>query len=392
MTRRKTYQKGSVKLQNGKWTLRIREFIHPSGSWQMRRFNLGKFKDRKDALKAADPNIRRFTERNNAEPQKLFEKVTFREFVEPHWKPYTVKKKLQVSTLYQRERILGTHILPFFGSKMMRDIQPSDISKFLRERIDEEYADNTLQNFYAILRVIFDLAEQNDVIEKSPVRSKLHRPEKGKVEKPTLSAEQIRVVMSHLSDEQERLLVLLLAVTGLRVGEGLALRWMDFNAQGCELSVNHTLYHGKLKVPKTRGSKTTVKLAPQIAGRLLNHRNQSSFQLETDFIFCRVAGCPLPYNTLRLHLYKSMDKAGINRVKGKYGHHIFRHSAGTLLYERSRDLKLVQGTLRHSDISTTSDVYVHLTDDVLSEGTTILADEILGNCDPSVTQKSKMVS
>src|SRR5436190_15794166 len=70
----------------------------------------------------------------------------------------------------------------------------------------------------------------------------------------------------------------------------------------------------------------------------------------------------------------------------------FRHSAGTLLYEKSRDLKLVQGTLRHSDISTTSDIYVHLGDTVLREGTRILTEEILLTCDLFVTQKSEMVS
>jgi integrase len=87
-----------------------------------------------------------------------------------------------------------------------------------------------------------------------------------------------------------------------------------------------------------------------------------------------------------------MDKTGIKRVKGKYGLHIFRHSAGTLLYTKSRDLKLVQGTLRHRDISTTSDIYVHQDDEILNEGSVILAAEILGNCDPTVTQESKMVS
>jgi integrase len=67
-----------------------------------------------------------------------------------------------------------------------------------------------------------------------------------------------------------------------------------------------------------------------------------------------------------------MDTAEIKRVKGQYGFHIFRRSAGTLLYAKSRDLKLVQGTLRHADISTTSDIYVHLDDKVLSEDTEIL--------------------
>lgn len=87
-----------------------------------------------------------------------------------------------------------------------------------------------------------------------------------------------------------------------------------------------------------------------------------------------------------------MGDCKIEQEKGKHGFHIFRHSAGTLLYEKSRDLKLVQGTLRHSDISTMSDIYVHLGDKVLSEGSEILAEEILTNCDLFVTQKSEMVS
>jgi hypothetical protein len=57
----------------------------------------------------------------------------------------------------------------------------------------------------------------------------------------------------------------------------------------------------------------------------------------------------------------------------------------------SCDLKLVQGTLRHADISTTSDIYVQLGDKVLREGTEMLTEEILKNCDLFVTQKCKKV-
>jgi integrase/recombinase XerD len=118
----------------------------------------------------------------------------------------------------------------------------------------------------------------------------------------------------------------------------------------------------------------------------------SSFQSDKDFIFCQPDGQPLCYMASLRRLQKAMKGSKIIREKGKHGFHIFRHSAGTLLYEKSRDLKLVQGTLRHSDISTTSDIYVHLGDKVLQEGTQILMDEILTNCDLFVTQKSEMVS
>ena len=385
LTRRKSYQKGNLqeKPKGSKtWTLRYREFDHTTGEWTTRRKILGKFKDKKDALKESEPIMAQVNERNNLEPKKLNARITFKEFVGSYWKAHTVKKKLQISSIDQRNSLLDLHLLPYFGSKLMQDVQPSDISKFfqLKAKSEKEYSDSTLSSFYGLLRVIFDLAEQNDVIEKSPVRSKLHKPELARVEKPTLTAAQIREVLSHLSDEQERLVALLLAVTGMRVGEGVALRWVDFNAQACELSINHTLYRGKLKEPKTEGSKAKIRLAPQIAALLQTHKKDSTFQAPEDLLFCRADGIPLDARLIRRHLYKSMDKAGIKRVKGKYGPHIFRHSAGTLLYAKSRDLKLVQGTLRHSDISTTSDIYVHLDDEVLNEGSEILAAEILGNC------------
>jgi site-specific recombinase XerD len=122
------------------------------------------------------------------------------------------------------------------------------------------------------------------------------------------------------------------------------------------------------------------------------HQEGSVFQAMTDFIFCREDEDPLNPSIVQFHLYDAMDEAQIQRVKGNYGHHIFRHSAGTLLYEKSRDLKRVQGALRHSDMSTTSDIYVHLSDKILNEGSEILATEILENCDLPVTQEREMVS
>jgi integrase len=91
-------------------------------------------------------------------------------------------------------------------------------------------------------------------------------------------------------------------------------------------------------------------------------------------------------------LHQAIEAASIVRERGKHGFPILRHSAGTLLYEKTRDLKLVQGALRHREISTTSDIYVHLDDKVWCEGTEMLTDEILANGDLFVTLKSKMAS
>lgn len=391
MTRRKTYQVGSVKLHNGKWTLRYRELDHAQGKWKTRRIVLGKFKDRKDALKAAAPIMAQVNERNNAGPQFVREDVTFEEFIATRWKAYSVSAKHQISTLDMRNSLLEIHLLPFFGEMKMRQIEPTHIADFLEEK-QNIYTDWTMRAIYSLLRLIFDLAAQYDQIDKSPVRPKRHRPRMERVIKPTLSAAQIQELLRNLSDEQERLFVLLLAVTGMRVREAMALRWMDFDDEGCELEIRHTLYKGKIKKPKTEVSSDRLKLHPSMAELLLAHQSRSSFQGREDFIFCLPDGSPMDYWASLHRFHSAIEKIGIQRERGKHGFHILRHSAGTLLYARSRDLKLVQGTLRHSDISTTSDIYVHLDDKVLREGTAILTEEILTNCDLFVTQKREKAS
>jgi integrase len=393
MTRKKTYQKGSVRLHYGSWSLRIRELDHTSGKWTTRRTVLGKFKDKKAALKAADPIIREVNEHNNTEPKKLYEELTFKEFINTRWKMYRETAKHQPSTIENHDSLIKNHLLPFFKEKKLREVQPSDVSKFLHSKEkDEKLSANTMQSLYGLLRLMFDIAAQFDLIEKSPVRPKLHKPEMEKVKKPTLTATEIRAILQLLPNEQERIFALLLAVTGMRIGEALALRWMDFNATKSELSINHTLFRQKLKKPKTESSIDTLKLDPRIAGLLLSHREKSSFRAKGDFIFCRPDGRPLNPSALRNHLYGVLDGLEIERASGKFGYHIFRHSAGTILHRKTRDLKLVQETLRHADISTTSDIYVHLDDVVLGEGSRILTDEILGVCDRTVTEESQMVS
>jgi hypothetical protein len=74
MTRRKSYQKGSVKPHNGSWSLRIRELDQTTGKWKTRRFVLGKFKSEKDALLTAEPIIKAINEHNKTEPKSSMQR------------------------------------------------------------------------------------------------------------------------------------------------------------------------------------------------------------------------------------------------------------------------------------------------------------------------------
>ena len=51
-------------------------------------------------------------------------------------------------------------------------------------------------------------------------------------------------------------------------------------------------------------------------------------------------------------------KAGIRLVSGqRFGFHNFRHSLATFLVSRGKDVKTIQGLLRHAKVTTTLDLY-----------------------------------
>ncbi len=67
--------------------------------------------------------------------------------------------------------------------------------------------------------------------------------------------------------------------------------------------------------------------------------------------------------------------AGI--VKDKEGAHLLRHTYGTLLYSKVKDLALVQDMMRHEDPATTR-AYTHMDNDKRREATDVL-DEMFKN-------------
>jgi len=226
------------------------------------------------------------------------------------------------------------------------------------------------------------------LIERSPVRSKLHKPECSREEKPALTSLQVRLLLDQVEPEH-KLFLLLIVVTGLRLSEALALRWQDLDESTGTLSITHRMWRGRLGPPETRKSRARIRLAYELVEALVHLREVSGFNAPEDFVFCKADGLPLDPDFLRKEvLYPAMDRVGIKRGLRTYGFHILRHTAASLLHERTHDLKGVQGFLRHSQIGTTSDIYVHKTATVAREASELLASEL----EKAVVVESKLIN
>ncbi|MGP4092598.1 site-specific integrase, partial [Streptomyces sp. KR55] len=162
--------------------------------------------------------------------------------------------------------------------------------------------------------------------------------------------------------------------TGLRKGEALGLHWDDVHLTERVLYVRCTLSaidNNRLVItpPKTRSSKNWVAISPRVAAAL-RHRTRSSARTHgapgTPFrglVFCRPDGRPLRPSSVLDRLRQLSDEAGVPRVTV----HNLRHLAATLTITAGVPLTVVSKTLRHSTLSTTANIYGHLTQQAARE-------------------------
>jgi integrase len=82
-----------------------------------------------------------------------------------------------------------------------------------------------------------------------------------------------------------------------------------------------------------------------------------------------------------------LDRLNIPRPKRSAGFHAFRHSAASLINNRTGNLKLAQNLLGHSNLSRTADVYTHTSTEAQREALEILEQAVFGNLFPICSQK-----
>nr|WP_280635050.1 site-specific integrase [Paenibacillus polymyxa] len=147
----------------------------------------------------------------------------------------------------------------------------------------------------------------------------------------------------------------LLFYTGLRVGEGLAVKWSDMDFEKNLLHVNKTLdiITRKITTTKTKGSVGYVPF-PAFIGEMLERIKKESaeknYGFNNDmFVFGIVA--PYHYSHFRKHFKRVFPELRI---------HDLRHSYASYLINKGVYIYLVKELMRHDDIKQTANTYGHL--------------------------------
>jgi integrase len=227
------------------------------------------------------------------------------------------------------------------------------VQSFLNAKAKSGSSWKTVKHVRTAFGTVIEAAVRDEFLTDNPVR-RTRLPRRGPVdEKSPIEMETVKELIEKLA-EPSRSIAALLARTGLRIGELLALRWQDVDLQQGLLSVNQTVYEGHFDEPKTKRSKRRIPLGPQCAEILAALKRTEA--TPSTLVFSARNGSPLSRRNLLNRQLKPAAKAlGLTGVNW----HWFRHAHATLLDSTGAPIGTTQALLGHSSSETTRENYIH---------------------------------
>lgn len=184
-----------------------------------------------------------------------------------------------------------------------------------------------------------------------------------------------QIIIESLTDEVLDLIILTGFMTGLRLGELLALKWS--NLSGDEISVTQQYQYNyyvkedgtrerkyEMVSLKTKESNRTVPVPLKVKKALYSHRQKQlqekmkikNIYEDNDLIFADGIGKPIERKRPGRKLQKICNQLGLKEKN----FHSLRHSYAKRLFELDVPVKTVQSLMGHSDINTTMNIYTHV--------------------------------
>jgi integrase len=281
------------------------------------------------------------------------EDLTFGDFARRWLEDYaTVSVKASTLATY-KSRIEGP-LLRTFGDMKLSQIGTADVQHFLAALMRDGRSSATVRAYLVLLRNMFNHAVAWGHLAQNPAAA-VKGPKLPHTEMDCLTPEEVRAFLA-ACDETYRPLFATAIMTGMRLGELLALQWRDIDWHAGTIRVRRSLFEGTFVEPKTSRSVRVIGMSDHLAAILLEHKLAAPYS-PFDLVFPTPEGTPMDPSNLRERVFApTLKRAGLRKVRI----HDLRHTFASLLINQGENLKYVQAQLGHSSITTTVDRYGHL--------------------------------
>lgn len=265
-----------------------------------------------------------------------------------------IQNEVQATTFSRSYTPIYKNICKYFYDYSLSEITPKIINQYVYSF--DGKSQKTVSNHLNILKQILDYAVLSEHISSNPSRYVKVPKGLNKKRRNMVSSEQIEKIENNIHYPLFGLFAYFLLYTGCRRGEASALQWKDIDFENHIIHINKSVAYlsnnPSIKSPKTESGYRDIILTDNLANKLYGKHSQN------DYIFSLTNGKePLKESQVKKGWDKYCREIGLNNVTM----HQLRHTYASLLYEAGIDVKSAQYLLGHSDISTTQNIYTHIT-------------------------------
>lgn len=184
---------------------------------------------------------------------------TFKHYLTSHLE--LKRFEFQTST-FKSYKSKADYLARYFGRKHLKNVNHLAMQKLIAH-LHEKYNNKTINEYFTVLRAVFNGAVANSEIPSNPMASFDNLTTSDAEPTPFCREELASIYQAPVSCESGKSLLLLGTLTGLRISELLALTWESIHFDRKVLQVQFANVEGELKVPKTKGSVRVVELTSQ---------------------------------------------------------------------------------------------------------------------------------
>lgn len=350
---RRRYQKGTLMLRGKREKVWVGRWLEDQ--WEgstLKRIRksvvLGSAKDltKKLAQRELDKHISHV----NAVGYKPSHKLTFRDLAEK-WKNSVLPTHKPSSQDSERAHI--THLCSFFGELDARQITSETVQRFASQML-QTHRPKTVRNMLITFRLVWKASFDWGYVEHDERRMLrgVRVVDNGLKQVNYFEPDQARAIIS-AAKEPFKTMFWIVAETGIRGGELVALGLEDVDLEHRIIRVRRSAWCGVLQTPKTANAVRTFAISQKLADHIRHYRDTDWRQNEAGLLFVTKKGTVYNNNDVVSDvLHPIIDRLGYV-FTGRIGLHALRHGNATLLDRKQVPIATRKARLGHASFQTT---------------------------------------
>ena len=306
--------------------------------------------------------------------------ITFQEWIEQFLVNYK-KNEIKITTYEGYIRIYRKHIKDTqIGKAALDQVTTEILQAYYNDKLNDGYNSKNVRAISIVIGAALNMAVKLKMLSENPNRY-TSIPKKKKYEGAVLSAKEVRRIVKEAKSEELYPIIVTTVYTGMRKGEVMALKWENVDFQSRRIYIKNSLCriegdqldekgcrHARYEIlePKTKESIRMVPMVDEVYDALMLQKNRQESdkqryrEIYTDqgLVFADLCGDYLPQRQFMDKYHAFLKKYDITDIR----FHDLRHTLATLLIESDVSMKVVQELLGHSSITTSMDIYTHVSD------------------------------